>query len=99
LVQEHSVSCSELEDSGRAVAKVEFHFEERFPRVGFTVTNLEIDSRAFQFVRLAAVAEFNGLPCWHGSEVDWESRRRLLFTPVRLLAHARFRLTFMEVRI
>jgi hypothetical protein len=30
----------------RAVAKVEFHFGELFPRVGFVVTNLETDSRA-----------------------------------------------------
>jgi hypothetical protein len=30
----------------RVVAKVEFHFEELFPRVGFIVTNLETDSRA-----------------------------------------------------
>jgi Transposase DDE domain group 1 len=28
------------------VAKVEFHFGELFPRVGFIVTNLEMDSRA-----------------------------------------------------
>jgi hypothetical protein len=30
----------------RIVAKVEFHCEELFPRVGFIVTNLEMDSRA-----------------------------------------------------
>jgi hypothetical protein len=30
----------------RVVAKVEFHFWELFPRVGFIVTNLETDSRA-----------------------------------------------------
>jgi hypothetical protein len=30
----------------RAVAKVEFHLGELFPRVGFIVTNLETDSRA-----------------------------------------------------
>jgi hypothetical protein len=30
----------------RVVAKVEFHFGELFPRVGFIVTNLEVDSRA-----------------------------------------------------
>jgi len=28
------------------VAKVEFHYGELFPRVGFIVTNLETDSRA-----------------------------------------------------
>ena len=30
----------------RVVAKVEFHSRELFPRVGFMVTNLEVDSRA-----------------------------------------------------
>jgi hypothetical protein len=30
----------------RVVAKVEFHFGELFPRVGFIVTNLETDSRS-----------------------------------------------------
>ncbi len=30
----------------RVIAKVEFHFGELFPRVGFIVTNLEMDSRA-----------------------------------------------------
>lgn len=30
----------------RVVAKVEYHFRELFPRVGFIVTNLETDSRA-----------------------------------------------------
>ena len=30
----------------RVVAKVEFHCEELFPRVGFIVTNIETDSRA-----------------------------------------------------
>src|SRR5207247_3947131 len=30
----------------RVVAKVEFHFGELFPRVGFIVTNVETDNRA-----------------------------------------------------
>ena len=30
----------------RVVAKVEFHFGELFPRVGFSVTNLATDNRA-----------------------------------------------------
>ena len=30
----------------RVIAKVEFHFGELFPRVGFIMTNLEMDSRA-----------------------------------------------------
>jgi hypothetical protein len=29
-----------------ALAKVEFHFEELFPRVGFIVANLSLPSRA-----------------------------------------------------
>jgi len=33
------------ETARRVVAKVEFHFGELFPRVGFIVTNLETDSR------------------------------------------------------
>ncbi len=33
-----------LEAARRVVAKVEFHFGERVPRVGFIVTNLETDS-------------------------------------------------------
>jgi hypothetical protein len=30
----------------RVVAKVEFHYGELFPRVGFIVTNLALDNRA-----------------------------------------------------
>jgi hypothetical protein len=33
-------------EARRAVAKIEFHFGELFPRVGFIVTNLETDNRA-----------------------------------------------------
>jgi hypothetical protein len=32
----------------RVVAKVEFHFGELFPRVGFIVTNLKRDNRAVE---------------------------------------------------
>jgi hypothetical protein len=35
-----------LEEGARVVAKVESHFGELFPRVGFIVTNLRTDSRA-----------------------------------------------------
>jgi hypothetical protein len=49
----HNISSTpqagELEDrktARRVVAKVEFHFGELFPRVGFIVTNLEMPSRA-----------------------------------------------------
>jgi hypothetical protein len=42
----------------RVVAKVEFHFGELFPRVGFIVTNLETDSRAVvRFYNNAGTAE------------------------------------------
>ena len=41
----------------RVVAKAEFHFGELFPQVGFTVTNLEIDSRAVQFYNNRGTAE------------------------------------------
>ena len=44
--------------SRRVVAKVEFHFGELFPRVGFIVTNLETDSRAVvQFYNKRGTAE------------------------------------------
>ncbi len=38
--------ASSWKTARRVVAKVEFHFGELFPRVGFIVTNLETDSRA-----------------------------------------------------
>ena len=42
----------------RVVAKVEFHFGELFPKVGFIVTNLETDSRAVvQFYNKRGTAE------------------------------------------
>ncbi len=42
----------------RVVAKVEFHFGELFPRVGFIVTNLEADSRAVvRFYKKRGTAE------------------------------------------
>ena len=42
----------------RVVAKVEFHFGELFPRVGFIVTNLETDSRAVvRFYNKRGIAE------------------------------------------
>ena len=44
--------------SRRVVAKVEFHFGELFPRVGFIVTTLETDSRAVvQFYNKRGTAE------------------------------------------
>ena len=41
----------------RVVAKIEFHFGELFPRVGFIVTNLETDSRAVVRVYKPGTAE------------------------------------------
>jgi len=44
----------------RVVAKVEFHFGELFPRVGFIVTNLAADKPASKPMRLRR-ASLNGL--------------------------------------
>ena len=38
----------------RVVAKVEFHFEELFPRVGFIVTNLETDKSFIKTLKVEA---------------------------------------------
>lgn len=38
-------SRSRLENGGRVVAKVEFHFGALFPRAGFVITNLTSLSR------------------------------------------------------
>jgi hypothetical protein len=52
LVNRKSIAETEAIDSPRrVVAKVEFHFGELFPRVGFIFTNLVTDSRG---VRLQA---------------------------------------------
>src|SRR5262244_2861066 len=46
------------ETARRVVAKVEFHFGELFPRVGFIVTNLETESRpVVQFYNKQGTAE------------------------------------------
>jgi len=44
----------------RVVAKVEFHFGELFPRVGFIVTNLETDSRAVVRFYKSGARQSNG---------------------------------------
>ena len=44
----------------RVVAKVEFHFEELFPRVGFIVTTLETDSRTVVRFYISAGRRSNG---------------------------------------
>jgi len=44
----------------RVVGKVEFHFGELFPRVGFIVTNLTAKSRRWWLLQQA----------WHGGTMD-----------------------------
>jgi hypothetical protein len=45
LVQELSHQAASWNTARRVVAKVEFHFGELFPRVGFIVINLKTPSR------------------------------------------------------
>jgi hypothetical protein len=61
------------------VAKVEFHFGELFPRVGFIVTNLETDSRA--------VVRFYNT---RGTAEQWIKEGKLAVNWTRLSCH-RFR--------
>ncbi len=69
----------------RVVAKVEFHFGELFPRVGFIVTNLETDSRAVvRFYKKRGTAE------------QWIKEGKQAFRMTRLSCH-RFRSN--EVRL
>ena len=69
----------------RVVAKVEFHFGELFPRVGFIVTNLETDSRA--------VARFYNK---RGTAEQWIKEGKQAVKMTRLSCH-RFRSN--EVRL
>jgi hypothetical protein len=69
----------------RVVAKVEFHFGELFPRVGFIVTNLETDSRA-------VVRFYNQ----RGTAQQWIKEGKQAVTMTRLSCH-RFRSN--EVRL
>jgi len=69
----------------RVVAKVEFHCEELFPRVGFIVTTLEIDSRA-------VVRFYNK----RGTAEQWIKEGKLAVKMTRLSCH-RFRAN--EVRL
>jgi len=69
----------------RVVAKVEFHFGELFPRVGFIVTNLETDSRA-------AVRFYNK----RGTAEQWIKAGKEAVKMTRLSCH-RFRAN--EVRL
>jgi hypothetical protein len=69
----------------RVVAKVEFHSGERFPRVGFIVTNLETDSRA-------VVRFYNK----HGTAEQWIKEGKQAVKMTRLSCH-RFRSN--EVRL
>ncbi len=69
----------------RVVAKVEFHCEEPFPRVGFIVTTLETDSRA-------VVRFYNK----RGTAEQWIKERKQAVRLTRLSCH-RFRAN--EVRL
>ncbi len=69
----------------RVVAKVEFHCEELFPRVGFIVTTLETDSRA-------VVRFYNK----RGTAEQWVKEGKLAVKMTRLSCH-RFRAN--EVRL
>jgi hypothetical protein len=69
----------------RVVAKVEYHAEELFPRVGFIVTNLETDSRA-------AVRFYNK----RGTAEQWIKEGKQAVKMTRLSCH-RFRSN--EVRL
>jgi hypothetical protein len=69
----------------RVVAKVEFHFGELFPRVGFIVTNLETDSRA-------AVRFYNK----RGTAEQWIKEGKQAVKMTRLSCH---RLRSNEVRL
>ncbi|MGD0000619.1 MAG: IS1380 family transposase [Bryobacteraceae bacterium] len=69
----------------RVVAKVEFHFGELFPRLGFIVTNLETDSRA--------VVRFNNK---RGTAEQWIKESKQAVKVTRLSCH-RFRSN--EVRL
>ena len=60
----------------RVVAKVEVHFGELFPRVGFIVTKLEIDSRA-------AVRFYNK----RGTAEQWIKERKQAVKITRLSCH------------
>ena len=71
----------------RVAAKVEFHFGELFPRVGFIVTDLETDSRAVvQFYNTRGTAEQwikEGLSP-QNDNVLFAQSRNVLLTPSRL---------------
>ena len=81
----------------RVVAKVEFHFGELFPRVGFIVTNLEMDSRVVVRLWLSVIA-YNLGNLWRRlvlpNRIDnWSLtslQQRLVKTGGRLIKHARY---------
>jgi DDE family transposase len=63
----------------RVVAKVEFHFGELFPRVGFIVTNLATSSRVVvRFYNKRGTLSLTSL------------QQRLVKTGGRLIKHARY---------
>jgi hypothetical protein len=71
----------------RVVAKVEFHFEELFPRVGFIVTNLETDNRA-------VVRFYNK----RGTAEQWIKEGKQAVKMTRLTCH-RFRSNEVRLRL
>jgi hypothetical protein len=71
----------------RMVAKVEFHFGELFPRVGFIVTNLETDSRA-------VVRFYNK----RGTAEQWIKEGKQAVKMTRLSCH-RFRSNEVRLRL
>jgi hypothetical protein len=56
-VSELSLQGGELETARRVVAKVESHFGELFPRVGFIVTNLAASGAVMRFYNRRGTAE------------------------------------------
>jgi len=69
----------------RVVAKVEFHFGELFPRVGFIVTNLETDSRAVvRFYNKRGTAEQWIKEGKQAVKMTWLSCHRFRSNEVRL---------------
>ena len=69
----------------RVVAKVEFHFGELFPRVGFIVTNLETDSRAVvRFYNKRGTAEQWIKEGKQAVKMTWLGCRRFRSNEVRL---------------
>ena len=59
-VQELLLSSANWKSARRVVAKVEFHFGDLFPRVGFIVTNFRTSSRVVALLTTSAARQNNG---------------------------------------